>query len=833
MTSNKFLQKGSQFNNPLAPMRRILIFLIVNIGFTINVKSQNSAMCIAGDTISIGLDSYRGELVWEQSTDQLTWTAISGQANPIMVVVPETTTCWVRAVVSEENCPRFYEKTFQLTAIDTTHGTFDAEIYQLHSLANDAVISVINGTISFPSGDLEPEISPGDYIQGLSGIAGIDLVEAIVIQNGFIVIYTSSTNLTIYDLLHLGASKTGKVRGRIFGEDGYPLVWAKVIIGDDSVLTDINGVFVFEYAEMRENLGYVTATKAGYFEGSRSFIPLDTGNDIEIRLLNKNLIGTFTASEGGVLIGENLRLTFPSNGVSLNGQTYSAQVRVFSNYINPESIQFHKEMPGNLFGNQSGNLRGLTSFGMTALRMEDMAGNELQIIPGNDVEVVFSMSTTLAANAPDTIDLWSFNEDIGLWEDEGEATREANTYIAQLPHFSFWNCDAPWDAVILHGTVNGIAGSPLSGLTIQIGNNDVGFNEGNTNFNGEFAGLVPANQVLIMNIYYSCIGILYPIITNLYLGPLSADTVVIINNVVSNQLLSITGEVHDCNDEPVSGGYVLSAKAVHFLENGVFEFYSCLSADSIRFVKENSPMIFGDWLHPDLNWGANDLGILMFCGGDTIVSSTVDDIDGHVYTTVKYGDKWWMVENLRTSRYADGSLIPNVTEAAQWITLNTGAWCNYNNDNLNDEIYGKLYNAYTVQDSRNVCPAGWHVPDTLDWAQMELSLGLDSAEAFINGFHGQGINLSGRLKAVTSLYNGANLGATNESGFTAIPSGTRRGSSTGNFGWLGEEAIYWGNNEYNDTIFQFNGRWLYRTLDGMNSGLTIKRHGYAIRCVID
>ena len=87
----------------------------------------------------------------------------------------------------------------------------------------------------------------------------------------------------------------------------------------------------------------------------------------------------------------------------------------------------------------------------------------------------------------------------------------------------------------------------------------------------------------------------------------------------------------------------------------------------------------------------------------------VTDIDGNNYPTTIYGSLEVMAENLKTTRFANGDPIPNVTDFSIWSNLSSGAWCNFLNDPANDSIYGKLYNGFVVDDSRNVCPTGWHV----------------------------------------------------------------------------------------------------------------------------
>lgn len=95
--------------------------------------------------------------------------------------------------------------------------------------------------------------------------------------------------------------------------------------------------------------------------------------------------------------------------------------------------------------------------------------------------------------------------------------------------------------------------------------------------------------------------------------------------------------------------------------------------------------------------------------------STVKDIDGNVYHTIVIGTQTWMLENLKTTKYSNGDPIPNITDSLTWVSLETGAYCNYNNDENNSVIYGRLYNWYSVNDSRKLAPVGWHVPNDSEW----------------------------------------------------------------------------------------------------------------------
>ena len=103
---------------------------------------------------------------------------------------------------------------------------------------------------------------------------------------------------------------------------------------------------------------------------------------------------------------------------------------------------------------------------------------------------------------------------------------------------------------------------------------------------------------------------------------------------------------------------------------------------------------------------------------DPIPSTTVTDIDGNVYNTIKIGTQTWMVENLNTTKYLNGDDIPTIADALTWSKQKTGIHCTYNgNINLSSKL-GKLYNWYAVHDSRNLAPAGWHIPTDFEWSTL-------------------------------------------------------------------------------------------------------------------
>jgi len=199
-----------------------------------------------------------------------------------------------------------------------------------------------------------------------------------------------------------------------------------------------------------------------------------------------------------------------------------------------------------------------------------------------------------------------------------------------------------------------------------------------------------------------------------------------------------------------------------------------------------------------------------------IGGETVTDIDGHVYRIVRIGDQTWMRENLRTSHYADGSDIQEITFTDDWLADTLGARCWYWNDPGYDQPFGKLYNFYAATNDKGLCPTGWKVPSLGDWRILY---------SFLGNAPGNQVKQPGD-DCWSSTIDEVN----NESGFTAIPTGRRQ--AAGSFVPLGFEdnfAIYWSSTEETDgtlTIIVFsaiNGEdWDFMELTGKYFGLSIR-----------
>ena len=199
---------------------------------------------------------------------------------------------------------------------------------------------------------------------------------------------------------------------------------------------------------------------------------------------------------------------------------------------------------------------------------------------------------------------------------------------------------------------------------------------------------------------------------------------------------------------------------------------------------------------------------------------TLTDIDGNVYKTIKIGTQTWMAENLKTTKYRNGDPITNVTDNASWAALSTGAYCWYNNDKTTYKAtYGALYNWYVVKDSRNIAPTGWHVPSDTEWTALTTYLGGESVAG-------------DKLKEVgVTHWQSPNIGATNESGFTALPSGGRK-DFAGTFYALGDIGFWWSSSTKVNDIDGAGSPFLGNT-SSIFSGYSRKQYGFSVRCIKD
>jgi uncharacterized protein (TIGR02145 family) len=209
------------------------------------------------------------------------------------------------------------------------------------------------------------------------------------------------------------------------------------------------------------------------------------------------------------------------------------------------------------------------------------------------------------------------------------------------------------------------------------------------------------------------------------------------------------------------------------------------------------------------------------CETDNTNDNTVTDIDGNTYPTITIGSQVWMAKNLDVSRYRNGDPIPQVQDSVQWSNLTTGAWCYYANNTANGPIYGKLYNWYAVNDPRGLAPNGWHVPTNAEWTMLIDYLG--------------GVDAAGdKMRSTGNQYwQNDNSDATNESGFSGLPGGSREANPF--FDEANFSDKHHGASWYSTAVYNTNEAYFVQLSVGPDVNLynEYKLCGFSVRCIKD
>ncbi len=200
---------------------------------------------------------------------------------------------------------------------------------------------------------------------------------------------------------------------------------------------------------------------------------------------------------------------------------------------------------------------------------------------------------------------------------------------------------------------------------------------------------------------------------------------------------------------------------------------------------------------------------------------TVTDGDNNTYNTVQIGTQCWTQSNLKVSKYRNGDNIPMGLTNTAWQNTTSGAFAIYHNSPVSDGLFGKLYNQYAVTDSRGLCPTGWHVPSDAEWITLENQLGGSSVAG-------------GPLKSIVMQptpggWASPNTGATNNSGFTALPGGLRL--NNGDFDLMSKVGYWWSSSVSSGSSAP------YRYLNDFSSSFgrfdDYRSYGFSIRCLMD
>lgn len=305
--------------------------------------------------------------------------------------------------------------------------------------------------------------------------------------------------------------------GIVRDASGTPIEGVSIVSGSSAATTNTDGFFEFDQIQVvsvPNDRSVVRFSKAGYFDVVRSMDADDDAADgaswevVMCRKENNDFtsIKTYSSSFDQTLQAGEMKIDMPQDGYKVDGTGtgYTGKVKSEMVYLDPNNERFSEMMPGgDLVAVRSDNSSAqLVSYGMTDLNMYAENGDKLQLKDGCKAKLTFPIPAGMGENPPASIPLWSFNEQTGLWEEEGSAALQGNVYVGEVAHFSWVNLDYPEDQGTVYGYVKDDTGKILPGVRLNIGQL---LTSTVTQSNGYYSHIVPANtdfSITVKDLYY-------------------------------------------------------------------------------------------------------------------------------------------------------------------------------------------------------------------------------------------------------------------------------------------------------------------------------------------
>lgn len=449
-----------------------------------------------------------------------------------------------------------------------------------------------------------------------------------------------------------GETVRAGIRGVVIDENNQPVAGATVTSGSNTTTTDRYGVFQFNNITLLKANGTVKVVKAGYFNGNKSFYTTaGITHNLRIRLQSKTINGSFSATTSGtVTLSTGAKLVIPANSVTdASGNPYNGIVNISMAWIDPSSPNLPELVQGDLRGlTTSGEERGLETYGMIGVEMTGAGNTFLKMATGKTAELSFPIPSSMAGTAPSTIDLWHFDEATGRWKQEGSATKTGSMYIANVSHFSFWNCDAPFPLINLCMTlINSAHNTPLNNVQVRIKRANGSYGYGWTDSSGNLCGMVPKNEPLILQVMDQCHNVVY----TQNIGPFSSNTNLgnIMVSIPPVNSLTITGTVTNCTGGNITNGAaIIYTNGAHQyvvpVTNGTFSFTVINCNGLLNFTVmgvDYSNMQSGAAISGSGNSGTVNIGTVQACGTSAVQFAQYI-IDGNIYTFVNPPDMFYV-----------------------------------------------------------------------------------------------------------------------------------------------------------------------------------------------
>lgn len=417
---------------------------------------------------------------------------------------------------------------------------------------------------------------------------------------------------------------SARILGQITDENGNAIPGALIEAGNTSVESDQDGFFTMT-AKVFSKRGYVTVKKNGFFDGSRAFkTNLSTSNYVHIVLQDRNIAGSIDVDAGGTItLSNGLELEFPAGAIAqADGSDYTGTMDVAVAYLDPEDENFGAYMPGDMNAlTEDGGEVFLRSAGMVNVELDGMSGEKLQVKEGFAVTMRVPVPSSLLASATSEIDMWYFDTEAGYWIQDGKAQLDGGKYVAEVEHFTPWNCDWQGPRATVEGKVVDCNGQPISGVQVFTDNVFT-----TTDEDGNFSRWVAADPSIDIDVYAE-IEIFGLTSTVTVVGPLAEGDVVSVT-IELPCLGEIEGQLVDCSGSGINGIVKLSyaGNTIGLPTDGSGNFYSICPENSnigLQGLGGNPPEL-GPIQNITTGSGLTTVGNIEACGSSVLNYFTID-----------------------------------------------------------------------------------------------------------------------------------------------------------------------------------------------------------------
>lgn len=343
------------------------------------------------------------------------------------------------------------------------------------------------------------------------------------------------------------------VRGLISNPEGEAITEAQLDFSGDTKFSDELGYFIFEGIGADTRNAVLKIAADGYLPVTR-LISVLSPNTIHLNVTLTPIPDeeTFDATSGKVVdVSDHAQITFYPNGIVKDGQPFTGNVNFKSYHLAKDDEQLYNRLPGDLIGiDQQLDLQLLETYGMLYASLTDDDGNELQPDPGLTAELSIEIPADYVARAPNEIPLWYFDEDRGLWIEDGMASKEGNRYIGSVSHFSWWNIDLPLGdlVTICLQAVDVSTGEVFKNSNILFSSGGIEFGIQTTNDEGKLCVALPSQSVITVQLGTTC-----QFVSSTDIGPFdqSMDNLQVELGTNEAGSILVEGNFSDCSGEPL------------------------------------------------------------------------------------------------------------------------------------------------------------------------------------------------------------------------------------------------------------------------------------------